>query len=960
MRNISMILFTLLFIFLAFVSCSGKPNPLNPSFPDRISPEISSEINTTDAKKENDNRGVFGAWRIRIDTNTMSYEIIPARNAQAIGNIFDADLSQFLEVTPCANCLTIPRVYPDGYENLNMVVRMKHPFGNIATRPDLHGFDVRGIFILPSDTDNAGIKVMRPSGVEEDASYSTQLLNADGYTSHFDELASDSRYFIGGTVVSGNLNPFLRFFEDYSTPHFDPHAPAGQNVMPVGSGNYDRTAVLKKLDTGSVYDFYIVADVAYGQSAKLANRANPQYYLPAFHRTEAWRVEYWIENNILSHGDETSTADVMIQAFDWQQGATVDPDYPNPTNLSGIPEKSDVLQVELSIPDLQNDLLIVTTPEAGSGTPSDPLRYRITVTNVNQCEGPYVYGLLAIRDDLYGAASPSGRMPIPSSPAGFPYPTLDILDYALYATIRVNIENPYISSNYTNTVLSNWELSVPNVDQVAHESPISGYRTTIHPNFFIDPSNKKFQYRWDYDYDGVTFDIDGSGMPSPEIEYAAPGKKNVGLRVRTNSVPPKEYIYQFPVYAEGLAYQNTIPSTGTNRESTSESRCHSIACTDTHTYLVYTSEIGSHRDIWLAIIDRSGNMTTQQITDDLKPDYQPCVLLPWTGSEYLGVYIAWASYEAPNMFVYATYGNLDGTGFEASHIKRITLPADSFELNPIFFFSYPQLQIYYVKYNGMESYIYRSHSEDHGETWIEDGWVVDNGSTSQSSPSITHSGIWDVLVWEDGINFTTRGTDLYMGICWSGYTFNQIKNISHFIDKTSEESPMSTYGPGGNQVVAYLMVPDGSTTKTAHVKLANVFYGSIADFPMEEGTDGQYTHTMPSVLSPSDGSYFVSYGSYNKSTQELTAYVIQLTEGSGFGDWDNTLYLEQLIGTVTSDYGGYEIYPAIAVNYRLSYAKELFIAYRSFSDGVYESAVNPLMKFGRIQMMYIVNEKIDY
>ena len=317
-------------IFISFACSNGS----NPSVPD--DPAI-SESGIMSQKV--DTRGVFGAWDVVIDKSTMTAEMLPARNARAIGDIYDADLTQFLEVSPCSNCVTITNVSIDGNDNLNVTFRMRHPFANAAARPDLHGFDVRGIFILSSTVTDSNIGVMMPSTTVEDASYSTLLLNPDGYTSHFDELPTDDRYFIGGTNVTGNLNPFLRYFEDYTMPVFDPAAPQGYNVMPVGSADYDRTAVFG--DFGSnLLQFYFVADVAYGQSAVFANRMNPQYYIPAFNRTEPWRAEYWIENNLLDKYDDTSTADVVVQVFDWQQGATVDAAYPDPGNLSGIPNLS--------------------------------------------------------------------------------------------------------------------------------------------------------------------------------------------------------------------------------------------------------------------------------------------------------------------------------------------------------------------------------------------------------------------------------------------------------------------------------------------------------------------------------------------------------------------------------------------------------------------------------------------
>jgi len=190
------------------------------------------------------------------------------------------------------------------------------------------------MFIYGDWTDEiTGINVMLPDGSEvvADVPINT-LVNADGFTSHFDSIVTDERYFIGGSDVLGNINPFLRYFQDNTVSEFDPHAPSGQNVMPVGSAFETRTAQLSSWGCEGL-KLYLVADVAYGHSATYLNRPDPQYYLPEFHRTEPWRIEYWNENNNLDGANPASTADIMVQVFDWQHGATVDPDYPNPDNL---------------------------------------------------------------------------------------------------------------------------------------------------------------------------------------------------------------------------------------------------------------------------------------------------------------------------------------------------------------------------------------------------------------------------------------------------------------------------------------------------------------------------------------------------------------------------------------------------------------------------------------------------
>ncbi|MBU1023275.1 hypothetical protein KKB99_03210, partial [bacterium] len=447
MKNVILIL--ILAGLLSLISCSKTSNPViisemeNPDTGYNL-PNISEGIN------ENQNlstdKGVFGAWKIRIDTESLQAEIIPARNAYAIGDIFDSDLSQFLTISPCGNCLIIPQIYWDGYQDLAMKVGMKHPFDDISKRPDLHGFDVRAIFILPHIYSQTfpDIQVMNTDAVEEDANMDTYfggLLSADGYTSHYDWLTTDTRYFITGNDVPGNLNPFMRFFENYSTLPFDPQAPVGQNVMAVGAGYYSRTVILvDELFDNPSFEFYVIADVAYGQSAVYTNRTEPQYYLPAFHRTEAWRVEYWIENNNLTWANPLSTADLVVQVFDWQQNAVTDPLYPDPLNLDGVPESSRVHQVELSIPGFQTAPIVTDINEGGDGSPDNPLQYRLQVTNELGMSGNS-WGLLAIRDELNGSPWPSGRMPIPIIPAGFPYETKDILDYSFYTLVNVNLRN---------------------------------------------------------------------------------------------------------------------------------------------------------------------------------------------------------------------------------------------------------------------------------------------------------------------------------------------------------------------------------------------------------------------------------------------------------------------------------------------------------------------------------------
>ncbi|MBU1023069.1 hypothetical protein KKB99_02175 [bacterium] len=62
---------------------------------DNPSPDQILISDSSISPQTNPYRGVFGAWQVQIDWETLTAELIPARNAKTIGDIFDADLLQF-------------------------------------------------------------------------------------------------------------------------------------------------------------------------------------------------------------------------------------------------------------------------------------------------------------------------------------------------------------------------------------------------------------------------------------------------------------------------------------------------------------------------------------------------------------------------------------------------------------------------------------------------------------------------------------------------------------------------------------------------------------------------------------------------------------------------------------------------------------------------------------------------
>ncbi len=949
MKSLNILITTMLLLFL-LTSCSKSSNPLTPDQMGDNSSDVNPIVVADSQMQVNPYRGVFGAWEVNLDVENLTAEIIPSRNARAIGDIFDADLLQFLTVSPCANCMRISRIAFNDMWLLELDVGIKHPFDNITTRPDLHGFDVRLIFIyggLYSDVLD-GIDVMLPDGSEVPADlHVNNLVNADGYTSHFDSIVTDERYFLGGSDATGNINPFLRYFTDNATTEFDPHVPSGQNVLPVGSEFETRTAYLGNWGYEGL-KLYLVADVAYGQSATYLNRPDPQYYLPEFHRTEPWRIEYWNENNNIDSMIPTSTADVVVQVFDWQHGATVDPDYPNPDNLSGISQSSNVLQLELLMPGFQDDPIIVDTPESGTGTPQDPLTYRLQVTN-ERTSNSSCTGLLAVRDELYGQ---TGRLPIPESVNGFPYDTEDILDYTLYHIICVN--NP--TSPFYTEVDYDGELNIQDDDLHARYG-----NTTIRPYFFMDPGGARFQYRWDYDYDGITFDDDGEGVPSPVIEFTTGGVHNVGLRIRTNSVPPREYLYSIPITVNGTVFQGDIDSTVMEmKDCMSYNRSASISGSSGYYYCAFTSESGTKRDVWLAVYDSAtGLFTSSNLTQALSVNcFHPAITVIKDGTHDRLVVVFNIVDGLGEWHLYSTWGNLDGSNFLGAHITPLgtTRVINAF-VDTVF--QYGEVFAYYWSTPNpfIEGNIEIAYSSDYGETWNIHPTLIDGGSNQKFEPVVVYSTREPrtYVIWEDCRDSVTNGTDLYIARSYLGRDFEPAVNISNFVGDVDEQEPEAV-AHGSKIAITYLADPNGAGNSEVWVKLMDVYDELYVDFQV-----GFASPTVdclrPAIGMAVDNKIALAYLSYDTVSEELTSWVREIEAENGFFDLRiNTLYNESA-GSIAPSAISYVYGSGVVCRSLLGDdAYETFAVWTGYNNGSAHDVTPFTMYFGDIECISVISD----
>ena len=432
MRLFIRLLIVALLIIAAIIGCSKKRS--NPIFGDIPNPDQNQPSGDLIAGLSDHSSLNIPLWIYsgRVDMLRNTASITPIRSASQIGDMFDSDITQFLLKNPCTDCVKLSGVGLDSTGNVVLDFKIKHPFDNISKRPDLHVFDVRAIFQsaatgsamritsdLNGDSNVEPSEYIRPSG--------NFIINADGSTTHFNT-----------GQFTGNCHPYIRFFENPSTATFDPANPSGHNVMKVGDSWETQSFIIDTSIAPSTFQFNLVVDASYGQSAVFTTRSNPTYYLPAFNRKEAWSVEVTTVNNLLESGDMASYADLQIRVKDWQAGATVNASYPE-CSLGEIPYASDVKQVLIDIPGVNSVVMdTAATPSGGNGSNSNPYVFNIRVDNdLAATDGTY-YGIVAVRDDLDTLEGPYG---IPEGPGGFPEEEPDIRDYTAYVLFPIEVGN---------------------------------------------------------------------------------------------------------------------------------------------------------------------------------------------------------------------------------------------------------------------------------------------------------------------------------------------------------------------------------------------------------------------------------------------------------------------------------------------------------------------------------------
>jgi hypothetical protein len=361
-------------IFLAiFVTGCSASFPIDTATPGREISDCSRMLETSVP---------LGVFQVHVDIDTGEFELSPLRKASATDVLEVVDITNFLAMSPCTDCVRIRSVGLNADGRLFVETGIRHPFapGDMMKPPsgknraDLHVFNVEGIVASSMD------EIEFP-GIGETIS-GVRLLNADGYTKYLDSTLDQI------LPTEATIHPYITHFDDYSDGNYSPSniygfesvtvpGPSGKLVMPMGS-DYDFKQYVFDISDGSI-DFIFAVGCTYPLAATaIYDRFQPQYRVPQHNKKAASEISYEIIRSDLAAGDTSSSADVRIKIVDISQGVDTG------LELDQMLADSSVDKIFIDVPSLiASDIeLNGSSSVGGSGhSPADPLLFEATVTN---------------------------------------------------------------------------------------------------------------------------------------------------------------------------------------------------------------------------------------------------------------------------------------------------------------------------------------------------------------------------------------------------------------------------------------------------------------------------------------------------------------------------------------------------------------------------------------------------
>jgi len=313
-------LFLFFLLLLTIPSCSNSP--VSPDDPDS-SPGISS------GDSQSSPHHCAGIYALVVDTSDWSVNIAPLRSAQIHVNV-----TGILNATMGVGASGVPSESDPANGLFVMDITLTHPFG---AKPQLTGFDVKGILMAPGSFNVGGLTFAGPG--------ETHLENPDGLTRWWNPTEFTSPGMFGYTdgILTGSLASSLtatvngyKYFADILGPNDSMSwvtgagldDDAGRGVFTAGSANTRRYRIRFKMDPGPQVVFGYAVDASWNTPSPNPPGEIPDDFPMDANQPEPFYVACQPIGNTLYYDEGLGIAGgilrLQINVHDWQGQAASD------------------------------------------------------------------------------------------------------------------------------------------------------------------------------------------------------------------------------------------------------------------------------------------------------------------------------------------------------------------------------------------------------------------------------------------------------------------------------------------------------------------------------------------------------------------------------------------------------------------------------------------------------------
>ncbi|HDS30570.1 MAG TPA: hypothetical protein ENN67_05940, partial [Firmicutes bacterium] len=249
--------------------------------------------------------------------------IVPIRTSQ-----LHVNLTGILNTTMGVTAVGVPSEHDPLNGIFTFDITLSHPF---ATKPQLAGFDVKGVLITP------GTLLISPLVFAQ--ADETQLLNADGFTRWWNPTEFTSPGMFGYTKgsltnsptesLTATINPY-KYFADAlgATDNLDAVSTApldaddGRSVFTAGSSNTRRYRIKFPMDPGPKVVYGYAVDASWNFPSPNPPNEIPDDFPINANQPEAYRIDIRPVLNNLYFDTETGASGgsfrMYIDVYDWQ------------------------------------------------------------------------------------------------------------------------------------------------------------------------------------------------------------------------------------------------------------------------------------------------------------------------------------------------------------------------------------------------------------------------------------------------------------------------------------------------------------------------------------------------------------------------------------------------------------------------------------------------------------------